>query len=405
MPVFQYKGRNNRTQQLITGEISAADTATVAMQLRKDGLTPVFIREKKAALSGIKRPYAGVPLKEIALFSRQLAIMLDAGLPLVQALRILADQTPNKNFKGVLTKIYNDVEEGSTLSDAMGKHPGAFDELYVNMISAGESGGILDTILKRLTIFAEKLLKLRRALLSASLYPSVIMTVALGVIVVILLYAIPVFKSLFEGLGATLPLPTVIVIAMSNFVQSYILIILAGIAIAAFFLRSYYKTQAGRRTIDRLVLTIPVMGEALRKIAIARFARTLATLFSSGVPIIEGLEITAKTAGNATIHDAVISIRKAVEEGKTMAEPMIQSKIFPAMVIQMVSIGEQTGELDTLLSKLADYYEEEVDTTVENLMTLLEPVMMVFLGCIIGGIVIAMYLPMFKLISQLSTGV
>ncbi len=404
MPVFEYKGRNNRTQAVVSGELTANDPAGVTAQLRKEGITPVSVREKKMTVNVMKRAPKGVPLKEVALFSRQLAIMLDAGLPLVQGLRILADMTPNKIFKSTLTDVYTDVEQGSSLSEAMRKHPRTFDNLYTNMIAAGEAGGILDTILKRLTAYAEKILKLRGALISASIYPTSILLVAVAVILVILVYAIPIFKSLFEGLGAALPLPTQIVIAISNFATSYFPFIIAGFFLAGMGVRSYYATDNGRRVIDRLLLNIPVMGNALRKIAIARFARTLATLFTSGVSIIEGLDITAKTAGNVIVQEAIFTIRKAIEEGKTMAEPMRASGIFPSMVTQMVSIGEQTGELDTLLSKLADYYEEEVDAAVENLMKMLEPVMMIFLGITIGGIVISMYMPIFSLIAKLAGG-
>jgi type IV pilus assembly protein PilC len=404
MPVYEYKGRNNRTQAVVSGELTANDAQAVTQQLRKEGVTAVSIREKKVTINVMKRSPKGVPLKDVALFSRQLAIMLDAGLPLVQGLRILADQASNKVFQSNLVDVYTDVEQGSSLSEAMRKHPRTFDNLYTNMIAAGEAGGILDTILKRLTAYAEKIIKLRRALVSASIYPSSILFVAAAVILLILYYAIPIFKSLFEGLGATLPLPTRVVIALSNFVQSYIVFIILGFVFAGFAVRSYYATEKGRKVIDRLLLNIPVLGIALRKIAVARFARTLATLFTSGVSIIEGLDITAKTAGNSVVQEAITSIRKAIEEGKTMAEPMKASGIFPAMVTQMVSIGEQTGELDTLLSKLADYYEEEVDATVENLMTLLEPIMMVFLGVTIGGIVISMYMPIFALIAKLAGG-
>lgn len=405
MPVYVFKGRNIRSQAVVSGERFAPSTQSLAAVLRREQVTPIFIREKKKrfALSGfsIKK----VTVKELALFSRQFAIMIDAGLPLVQCLEILAQQTPNKGFKNILLQILNDVESGSTLSEAMRKHPSAFDDLYTNMIAAGEAGGILDTILKRLTAFAEKIVKLRRAILSASMYPAIVLTVAAGVIMIILYFAIPIFKTLFEGLDAPLPFATRFVIGLSNFVKTYILFILIGVAIALFSVRSYYHTEPGRKVIDRLLLNLPVLGEVFRKIATARFSRTLATLLSSGVSIMEGLEITARTAGNAIIQEAILSTRKSIEEGKTMTEPLKATGIFPSMVTQMVSVGEQTGELDTMLTKVADYYEEEVDATVADMMTIMEPILMVILGVIIGGIVISMYLPIFSLISKLSANV
>lgn len=405
MPVYQYKGRHARTQAVISGERFAASTPALASVLRKEQVNPIFIREKKGKFKlpslGLKR----VSVKELALFSRQFAIMLDAGLPLVQCLEILANQTPNKAFKEILLQILNDVESGTTLSEAMRKHPTAFDDLYTNMVAAGEAGGILDTILKRLTVFAEKIVKLRRAIVSASMYPSIVLTVAAGVIMIILYFAIPIFKTLFEGLDAPLPFVTRFVIGLSNLLKSYILFVLAGAGIVFFGVRSYYKTDSGRMVIDGILLRLPILGDAFRKIAVARFSRTLATLLSSGVSIIEALEITARTAGNSVVQKAILSTRKAIEEGKTLSEPLKSSGIFPSMVTQMVSVGEQTGELDTMLSKVADYYEEEVDATVASMMTIMEPVLMVFLGVIIGGIVISMYLPIFTLISKLSANV
>jgi type IV pilus assembly protein PilC len=405
MPVYLYKGRQTRSQAIVSGERFAANTQALALVLRKEQVNPIFIREKKDTFKlpsfGSKR----VTIKELALFSRQFAIMLDAGLPLVQCLEILGNQSPNKAFKEILLQVLNDVESGSTLSEAMRKHPTAFDDLYTNMISAGEAGGILDTILKRLTIFAEKIVKLRRAIMSASMYPAIVLSVAAAVIMIILYFAIPVFKSLFEGLDAPLPFVTRFVIALSNMLKTYILFIIGGVGIVIFGVKSYYKTEKGRMVIDGLLLHLPILGDAFRKIAVARFSRTLATLLSSGVSIIEALEITARTAGNSVVQNGVLSTRKAIEEGKTLSEPLKATGIFPSMVCQMVSVGEQTGELDTMLSKIADYYEEEVDATVANLMTIMEPVLMVFLGVVIGGIVISMYLPIFSLISKLSAGV
>lgn len=405
MPVYAYKGRNIRSHALVAGERFASNAQSLVASLRKEQVTPIHIREKRKRFDITLFESKHVSMKELALFSRQFAIMLDAGLPLMQCLEILAQQTPNKGFKNILMQILNDVESGSTLSDALRKHPRVFDDLYTNMVSAGEAGGILDTILKRLTVYAEKIVKLRRAILSASMYPSIVLSVAAGVIMIILYFAIPIFKTLFEGLNAPLPFATRFVIGLSNFLKSYILFILGGIGVVLFSIRSYYLTPGGRKVLDRLKLKLPLFGEVFRKIATARFSRTLATLLSSGVSIIEGLEITARTAGNAIIQEAILDTRKAIEEGKTMTDPLRASGIFPSMVTQMVSVGEQTGELDTMLTKVADYYEEEVDTTVADLMTITEPILMVILGVIIGGIVISMYLPIFSLISKLSANV
>jgi type IV pilus assembly protein PilC len=405
MPVYVYKGRQLRSHSVVLGERFAADTQALAAILRKEQIAPIFIREKKEKLKFSGFSMQRVSVKELALFSRQFAIMLDAGLPLVQCLEILGNQTPNKVFKKILLQILNDVESGSTLSDAMRKHPKAFDELYTNMIAAGEAGGILDSILKRLTVFSEKIVKLRRAIVSASMYPSIVLSVAAAVIVIILYFAIPIFKTLFEGLDAPLPFVTRFVIGLSNMLKSYILFILGAVGVAIFGVRSYYHTDQGRKAIDGLMLRLPILGDVFRKIAVARFSRTLSTLLTSGVSIIEALEITARTAGNSVVQEAILSTRKAIEEGRTLSEPLKATGIFPSMVTQMVSVGEQTGELDTMLSKVADYFEEEVDATVASMMTIMEPVLMVFLGVVIGGIVISMYLPIFTLIGKLSANV
>lgn len=403
MPVYVFRGRNVRTNEDISGERFSSNAQALAAVLRKEQIAPAQIREKKSSsfnFSFMKK----VSQTEVAIFTRQFSVMLDAGLPLIQGLDAIGGQHPNPAFKQVLEQIRMDVESGTTLSAAMSRHPKVFDSLYTNMIAAGETGGILDTILQRLSSFIEKIVKLKRALRSAMIYPATILTVAIGVVAIILWKVIPVFATLFEGFNVELPLLTQIVITLSRLMERYaiFIIILIGVGIAG--LRSYYKTDKGRHVVDRALLKIPVLGQVLRKIAVARFTRTLATLLTSGVPILEGLNITAKTSGNAVLEDVIYELRLRIEGGGTMADPMRQSGFFPPMVTQMVSVGESTGEMDTMLVKVADYYEEEVDVVVANLLTLLEPIMMVFLGVVVGGIVIAMYLPLFKLIKVLSGG-
>jgi type IV pilus assembly protein PilC len=403
MPVFAFRGRNVRTNESIAGERFATNAQALAAVLRREQVAPVSIqekREKKPLLSWRRSVAKG----EVAIFTRQFSVMLDAGLPLVQCLEALGQQNPNQAFRATLEQIRGDVEAGSTLSDAMARHPRVFDPLYTNMVAAGEAGGILDTILQRLATFIEKIVKLKRALRSAMIYPGVILSVAVVVVGIILWKVIPVFRTLFQGFQVELPLLTRMVLALSSFVESYALFLIAAAVAIGFGVRSYYKTDNGRHLIDRLLLRIPILGEVFRKIGVARFTRTLATLLTSGVAILECLDITARTAGNAILEDVVRQVRRNIEEGKTMTEPMKQSNFFPAMVIQMVAVGESTGELDTMLVKVADYYEEEVDVIMANFLTILEPVLMVILGVIVGGIVISMYLPMFKLIQVLSGG-
>ena len=328
--------------------------------------------------------------------------MIDAGLPLVQCLEILGTQEDDKNFSATILQTRSDVESGASLADAMKKHPKAFDPLFTNMIAAGEAGGILDTILKRLATYIEKAVKLKSQVKSAMIYPVAVITIAVLVVGVILWKVIPTFASLFSGLGAELPLPTRIVIAMSNSIVSFGPFILIGVGAVGYGLKQYYSTEGGRRVIDAIVLKMPVLGLIMRKIAVARFCRTLATLLSSGVPILDGLDITARTSGNAIVEDAIQLTRKSIERGETISAPLKETGVFPPMVTQMISVGETTGALDTMLSKIADFYEEEVDTAVAGLLTLLEPIMIAFLGVVVGGIVIAMYLPIFDLISKLA---
>jgi type IV pilus assembly protein PilC len=404
MPVFAFRGRNTRTNESVSGERFSNSSQALAAVLRREQIMPISIREKKSQSLSIPFLKKGVSQDEIAIFTRQFSVMLDAGLPLVQCLDAMAEQNANQTFKGILEQVRGDVESGSTLSEAMARHPKVFDSLYTNMIAAGEAGGILDTILQRLAQFIEKIVKLKRALRSALIYPAVVLSIAVIVVGIILWKVVPVFRTLFEGFNIELPLLTRIVIAASNFLETYFLVVLAFIFAISFGLRSYYATDKGRHVIDSTILKVPVLGDVFRKIAVARFTRTLATLLASGVPILECMDITARTAGNAILEDAVKSVRKSIEEGKTMADPMKQSKFFPTMVVQMVAVGESTGEMDTMLVKVADYYEDEVDVIVASLLTILEPLMLVMLGGIVGGIVVAMYMPLFKLITVLSGG-
>ncbi|MFP5288457.1 MAG: type II secretion system F family protein, partial [Thermoanaerobaculia bacterium] len=347
-----------------------------------------------------RRPQ-GIGAKRIAIFTRQFSVMLDAGLPLVQCLEILGEQEENRVFKAIINQVRSDVEAGASLADSMRKHPKAFDNLYTNMVAAGEAGGILDVILQRLSTYIEKAVRLNSQVKSALIYPVAIIVIAILVVTVILWKVIPVFAQLFAGLGGELPPLTQMVINVSNFLGNYFPLIAIVIAFGVVAIRKWHETPHGRRILDSLLLKIPVIGMLLRKIAVARFCRTLATLTSSGVPILDGLEITAKTSGNAIIEDAVMAVRKSVEEGKTVSEPLAQTKVFPAMVVQMINVGEQTGALDQMLSKIADFYEEEVDLAVAGLMKLIEPIMISILGVIIGTIVTAMYLPLYQVLSKI----
>ncbi|MBN2241162.1 MAG: type II secretion system F family protein [Acidobacteria bacterium] len=405
MPVYTYRGRNIRTNESVAGERFSSSSQALAAVLRREQIAPANIREKKESKASFSFSFRKkVKQSEIAIFTRQFSVMLNAGMPLVQGLDAIAQQHPNETFKAVLTQVRSDVESGSTLSAALAKHPKVFDGLFTNMVAAGETGGILDTILQRLSTFIEKIVKLKSALRSAMIYPSVILTVAVGVVIVILWKVVPVFRTLFQGFNVQLPLLTRIVIALSEIVERFFLFFLAFIVAGTIAFVKYYRTEKGRHVVDRLLLKCPVLGDILRKIGVARFTRTLATLLTSGVPILEGLDITAKTAGNAVLEDTIHTLRQRIEEGGNMADPMRQSGFFPPMVTQMVSVGESTGEMDSMLVKVADFYEEEVDVVVANLLTILEPILMVFLGVVVGGIVVAMYLPLFKLIQVLSGG-
>jgi type IV pilus assembly protein PilC len=399
MPNYAWKGRNRAG--IVQEGVLVADTKDLALaNLRRQNIVVTGIRERGKEIS-LSKMNLKVPAKTLAVFTRQFSVMIDAGLPLVQCLEILANQQEHKNFQRILLQVRQDVEAGSTLADAMRRHPKAFDNLYVNMIAAGEAGGILDVILQRLSVYIEKSVKLKSQVRAAMIYPVAVICIAAIVVAVILLKVIPTFAALFTSLGAELPLPTRIVIYCSNFLARYWWAFLAAIVAGVFAFRRYYATYKGRRVVDGTLLKMPVLGMILRKIAVARFCRTLATLTSSGVPILESLDITARTAGNAIVEDAIMGVRKSVEGGKTIVEPLTASGVFPNMVVQMIGVGEQTGALDSMLNKIADFYEDEVDIAVAGLVKLLEPVMIFILGVIIGGIVIAMYLPMFTLINKI----
>jgi type IV pilus assembly protein PilC len=401
MPVYTYRG-TNRAGTTVSGEMSAPSKAELQNMLRRQQITPSKMSEKGREFN-VPTFGGGVKAKELAIFTRQFSVMIDAGLPLVQCLEILAGQQENKMFQKVLTNTRSSVEGGATLSAAMRQSPKVFDALYVNMVEAGETGGILDTILQRLSSYIEKNVKLQRAVKSALVYPIGVLTIAAGVIILLLWKVVPIFATLFAGLGVALPLPTRIVIMLSNIVGSWFgFLFLVAIAGVVFAIKAWYGTPQGRLALDSLVLRLPVVGILMRKIAVARFTRTLGTLISSGVPILEGLDITAKTAGNAVVEQALFKVRKSLEEGKSLTEPLRDSSVFPGMVTQMIAVGEQTGAMDAMLQKIADFYEDEVDAAVKDLLTALEPIMIVFLGLVVGGVVISMYLPLFSLIGKLS---
>ena len=404
MPTFAYAGRT-RGGETVTGE-RAADTmdAVVAALRREQVLVTQInpIKEKAAAKTTGARRIRGVDSKNLAVFTRQFSVMIDAGLPLVQCLEILGTQEEDKNFAWVILATRGDVESGASLADAMKKYPKVFDPLFTNMIAAGEAGGILDTILKRLATYIEKAVKLKGQVKSAMIYPVAVVVIATLVVGVILWKVIPTFANLFAGLGAELPLPTRVVIGLSNALVRYGIFLIIGLAAAGWGFKSYYATPKGRRVIDAIVLKLPILGNLMRKIAVARFCRTLSTLLASGVSILEALDITAKTAGNAIVEEAIQTTRKSIERGETIAQPLKDTAVFPPMVVQMIGVGEATGALDTMLSKIADFYEEEVDVAVAGLLTLMEPLMIALLGGVVGGIVIAMYMPIFALISKLT---
>ncbi len=401
MPVYTYRG-TNRAGVGVSGEQVATSKTELAALLRRQQINVTKLSEKGKEFS-LPTFGGGVSAKELAIFTRQFSVMIDAGLPLVQCLEILGGQQENRAFQKILTSTRSAVEGGATLSAAMRQHEKVFDHLYFNMVEAGETGGILDTILQRLSAYIEKNVKLKRAVKSALVYPVAVISVAAAVITLLLWKVVPIFATLFAGLGVDLPLPTRIVIALSNFVGSIFgLLILVSLIGAGVGLKLWYGTPKGRMVIDTVLLKLPLIGMLLRKIAVARFTRTLGTLISSGVPILEGLDITARTSGNAVIEKALLRVRKALEAGRTLADPLKETQVFPGMVTQMIGVGEQTGAMDAMLQKIADFYEDEVDAAVKDLLTAMEPMMIVFLGLVVGGIVISMYLPLFSLIAKLS---
>ncbi len=397
---------------MVTGERLADTVEAAVASLRREQILVTKInatRERAqaraagdAGTGGVKVRGKGVPSKSLAVFTRQFSVMIDAGLPLVQCLDILGRQEPHKGFSATILKTRADVESGASLADAMRKHPRTFDDLFTNMVAAGEAGGILDTILKRLAVYIEKAVKLKGQVKSAMIYPIAVLSIAAIVVTVIMWKVIPVFAELFHGLDAELPMPTRVVIAISNLIVGWLWLFVLILIGVFFALRAYYSTYRGRRVMDGILLRMPVLGIIMRKIAVARFCRTLSTLLSSGVPILDGLDITARTAGNAIVEDALKDVRKGIERGETVSAPLAATKVFPSMVTQMINVGETTGALDAMLAKIADFYEDEVDTAVAGLMTLLEPIMISILGVVVGGIVISMYLPLFSLISKLA---
>jgi type IV pilus assembly protein PilC len=399
MPSYEWKGRD-RSGNPQSGVLIGDNKDAVIAALRRQQIVVTTVKEKGKEIA-LPKFGGGIRQKAVAVFTRQFSVMIDAGLPLVQCLDILGQQQDNKAFQKIILQVRQDVEAGSSLADALRKHPQAFSDLYVHMVAAGEAGGILDTILQRLANYIEKSVKLRSQVRSAMIYPLAVITIAIVVVYVILWKVIPVFATLFESLGTQLPFLTQIIVNLSRFIGNFWWLVFLVIGGAIFALRQYYRTEAGRYQIDKLMLRAPILGMLLRKIAVARFCRTLGTLLSSGVAILESLEITARTAGNAVIEESILKVRKDVEEGKSLAEPLARTEQFPPMVCQMVGVGEQTGAMDTMLSKIADFYEDEVDAAIEGMMALLEPVMIAFLGVVIGTIVVAMYLPMFSLISQI----
>ena len=394
MPTFTYTARA-RGGELKTATIEAQSREDVVAQLRRQQMTVVKVDEERKK----KKATGNITMRDIVIFTRQFSTMINPGLPLVQALDILAKQSENKALQETTRAVVFDVESGNTVADALGKHPKAFSELYVNMVAAGEAGGILDTILMRLATFMEKNDALVRKVKGAMIYPGVIMGVAATAITVLLVFVIPTFETMFASVGLQLPLPTRVVIAMSRFLKGYWWAVIAGAVGSFYMLKHYYATSDGKLRIDRLMLQMPVLGDVLRKSAVSRFTRTLGTLISSGVSILDGLEITAKTAGNRVIQDAIMASRASIAGGDTIAAPLQKSAVFPPMVISMIAVGEQTGGLDEMLSKIADFYDEEVDAAVSGLLALMEPAMIVFLGLVVGGMVVAMYLPIFDMMN------
>lgn len=401
MSVYIWEGKTKQGT-IQKGEMEAASESFVRTQLQRQRIIPSKIKAKpKDLLENIAFLQPKVTENDLVIFTRQLATMIDAGLPLVQALDILSSQQENKTLKKILIQVKEDVEGGATFSDALGNHPKVFDDLYVNLVTAGEMGGILDSILNKLSVYIEKALKLKKQVKGAMVYPASIMGVAVVVVIVLLVFVIPVFEKMFSEFGSALPVPTQIVIKISEFFKSAILYLIAGSIVFVIAFKKFYSTERGKSIIDDLILKLPIVGPLVRKVAVARFSRTLGTMVSSGVPLLDGLDITAKTAGNKTVENAVFFAKAGISEGRTIAEPLAETNVFPPMVVRMISVGETTGALDAMLTKISDFYDDEVDAAVSTLTSLLEPMLMVFLGVILGGLVIAMYLPIFKMASAI----
>ncbi len=402
MPEFEYRA-TGRDGQAVTGKRTAPSREALDAVLRREQLTPTRIVEKGREIAIPKPKMTGkVSPKELAIFTRQFSVMIDAGLPLVQCLEILAGQQENPGFAKALSQVRATVEAGSTLANGLRQFPKIYDTLYCNMVEAGETGGILDTILQRLSGYIEKAVKLKRAVQSALIYPVAVITIAGGVIFLLLWKVVPIFANLFAGLGVDLPLPTRIVMALSHAVGEFAVPGIIATALAMYGLKRYYETPSGRMLIDKLILKLPLLGNLMRKIGVARFTRTLGTLITSGVPMLEAMDITARTSGNAVIEEAILKVRKAIETGRTIVDPLRETGVFPNMVVQMIGVGEQTGALDAMLSKVADFYEDEVDAAVGDLLTAMEPMIILVLGVVVGGVVISMYLPLFSLIGKLA---
>ena len=397
MPIYVWSGKNKKGR-VIKGEIEAADERIARVQIKRRNIEVTKLKKKpKDLFENISFMQPKITKKDVVIFTRQFSTMINAGLPIVQGLTILAEQAENKSFKKVLKQITKDVEGGATLADALQSHPKIFDSLFVGLVAAGEAGGILDTILQRLATYIEKSEKLKSQVKGALVYPAVVVSIAVIVIAVIMIFVIPIFQDLFASVGKALPLPTQLVVSMSNFTKGNIHYMIGGLIIFVWLFRRYYRTQSGKKKIDQLMLKLPIFGEIIKKVAVARFTRTLGTMVSSGVPILDALEITAKTAGNSVVEEIILDARKSIAEGQTIAEPLSENEVFPGMVAQMISVGEATGALDAMLAKIADFYDDEVDAAVAAMTSMLEPLLMLFLGGSIGGLVIAMYLPIFQM--------
>ncbi len=397
MAVFAYRGRS--ASGTVTGEVEAGDRMAAVAQLRARGIVATSVQERKARAAAARSLGGKVRDKDLAVYTRQFSTMVDAGLPIAQCLSILGEQSESRTLRSVTANIAREVEGGATLADSFRKYPRTFDDLFTNMLQVGESGGVLDVVLQRLSNYIEKAAALKRKVKSAMIYPLTILSVAVLVIIFMMTFVIPTFAQMFKSMGADLPLPTRIVLWMSDFTRRYVLLIVAAIGAFVYALRRYYATDRGSQVIDAFLLKVPVIGMLVRKVAVARFTRTLGTLISSGVPILEALRITARSSGNRVVEKAVMQARTAVTAGRTLAEPLRATPVFPPMVVHMISVGENTGALDQMLGKIADFYDDEVDTAVSALTSLLEPLMIVFLGVVIGGLVVAMYLPIFRLVT------